>query len=115
MKSLQIFTSMVSYKVHFYLMIAYTFFFTQVEAQVHTHQTFSNPLLAEGPDPWIIAKDGFYYYTNSTGHNITIWKTKHIADLKTAQKKVVYVPPATGPYSKELWAPEIHFLEGKWY
>jgi GH43 family beta-xylosidase len=28
---------------------------------------------------------------------------------------VVFTPPATGPYSKELWAPEIHFLQGKWY
>ncbi len=52
---------------------------------------------------------------NSTGSNLTIWKTKNIADLENAEKKVVWTPPATGPYSKELWAPELHFLDGKWY
>jgi len=78
-------------------------------------KTFTNPLLSSGADPWCIYKDGYYYYTNSTGWNITIWKTNSIAALKTAEKKVAYMPPATGPYSKELWAPEIHFLQGKWY
>lgn len=78
-------------------------------------QSFTNPLLPAGADPWCIYKDGFYYYTNTTGRNITLWKTKNIADLKTAEKKVVFTPPATGEYSKQLWAPEIHFLRGKWY
>ena len=27
----------------------------------------------------------------------------------------MWTPPAKGPYSKEIWAPEIHFLQGKWY
>jgi GH43 family beta-xylosidase len=78
-------------------------------------KTFKNPLLPSGADPWCIYKDGFYYYTNTTGENITVWKTKSIADLATAEKKIVFQPPATGPYSKEIWAPEIHFLQGKWY
>ena len=78
-------------------------------------QTFTNPLLPSGADPWCIYKDGYYYYTNTTGRNITIWKTKNIADLADAEKKVVWTPPATGPYSKEIWAPEIHYLQGKWY
>ncbi|MEO7767251.1 MAG: glycoside hydrolase family 43 protein [Ferruginibacter sp.] len=77
--------------------------------------TFTNPLLPSGADPWCIFKDGYYYYTNTTGRNITLWKTKNIAELKTAEKKIVFNPPLSGPYSKELWAPEIHFLQGKWY
>jgi GH43 family beta-xylosidase len=77
--------------------------------------TFTNPLLPSGADPWCIYKNGFYYYTNTTGVNITVWKTKSIADLKTAEKKVVFNPPPTGPYSKEIWAPEIHYLRGNWY
>jgi GH43 family beta-xylosidase len=77
--------------------------------------TFTNPLLTTGPDPWVIYKDGFYYYMNTTGMNLTIWKTRSIADLKTAEKKIVWRPPASGPYSHEIWAPELHFLNGKWY
>jgi GH43 family beta-xylosidase len=78
-------------------------------------QTFSNPLLPAGADPWCVYHNGFYYYTHTTGRNITVWKTKSISELRSAEKKVVFTPPETGPYSKELWAPEIHFLEDKWY
>src|SRR3984885_980989 len=77
--------------------------------------TFKNPLLPSGADPWVISRDGFYYYMNSTGRNLTIWKTRDITDLAHAEKKAVWTPPATGPYSKEIWAPELHFLNGKWY
>ncbi len=78
-------------------------------------KTFTNPLLPAGADPWCIYKDGYYYYTHTTGRNITLWKTKSIAALPAAEKKVVFTPPAKGPYSKEIWAPEIHFLKDKWY
>ena len=77
--------------------------------------TFHNPLLPTGPDPWVEYHDGFYYYMNTTGTNLTLWKTREMADLKSAPKKVVWTPPTSGPYSHEIWAPEIHFLEGKWY
>lgn len=83
--------------------------------QAQPGATFTNPLLPSGADPWCIYKDGYYYYTHTTGRNITLWKTKTISGLPTAEKKVVFRPPATGPYSKELWAPEIHFLQDKWY
>jgi GH43 family beta-xylosidase len=77
--------------------------------------TFTNPLLPSGADPWSIYKDGYYYYTNTTGRNITLWKTKSLSQLKNAPQKVVWTPPATGPNSKDIWAPELHFLGGKWY
>ena len=59
--------------------------------------TFSNPLLPAGADPWCIYRDGFYYYTHTTGRNITLWKTKTIAGLKTAEKKIIFTPPVKGP------------------
>jgi GH43 family beta-xylosidase len=74
-----------------------------------------NPLLPSGPDPWVIYKDGYYYYMNTMSTNLTIWKTPTLANLRGAEKKVVWIPPASGPYSHELWAPELHFLQGKWY
>ncbi|MGB7171485.1 MAG: glycoside hydrolase family 43 protein [Acidobacteriaceae bacterium] len=84
-------------------------------AHAQTPATFHNPLLPIGPDPWVILHDGFYYYMNSTQTNLTIWKTRDIADLAHAQKRVVWTPPATGPYSREVWAPELHRLDAKWY
>jgi len=77
--------------------------------------TFTNPLLSAGPDPWMTTKDGLYYYMNTTGTNLTIWKTANPLDLNRAEKKVVWTPPATGPYSHEIWAPELHAIDGKWY
>ncbi len=79
----------------------------------YSQQTFTNPLLPSGADPWCIYKNGYYYYTNTTGRDIAIWKTKDIATLSTSEKKVVWTPPAKGAYSKEIWAPEVHYLKGK--
>jgi len=77
--------------------------------------SFTNPLLPSGPDPWVTFKNGFYYYTASSGRNLTLTRARSLADLKTAEKKVVWTPPAEGAYSKQLWAPELHHLRGKWY
>jgi GH43 family beta-xylosidase len=78
-------------------------------------KTFTNPLLPSGADPWCIYKDGYYYYTNSMGDKLVIWKTKSMADLKTAEKKTIWTPPEKTSWSKELWAPELHFIDHKWY
>lgn len=78
-------------------------------------ETFTNPLLPSGADPWSIYKNGRYYYTHTIGDRLVIWKTKSIARLKTAKKKTVFRPPAGTPYSKGLWAPEIHYINHHWY
>jgi GH43 family beta-xylosidase len=77
--------------------------------------TFTNPLLPSGADPWSIYKDGFYYYTNTLGNRLAIWKTKDLSALKTAESKVIWTPPAGTLYSKEIWAPELHHIDNKWY
>jgi GH43 family beta-xylosidase len=74
-----------------------------------------NPLLPSGADPWVTSHAGFYYYMHTTGNSLTIWKTRSLADLAQAEKKVVWRPPSSGPYSHGIWAPELHFLRGKWY
>jgi GH43 family beta-xylosidase len=77
--------------------------------------TFTNPVLPSGPDPWVTYHDGFYYYTNSTGNRLEIWKTKTMPGLATAPHKTIWKPPVNTRYSKNIWAPELHFLQGKWY
>jgi GH43 family beta-xylosidase len=83
--------------------------------QVNLASSFDNPVLPSGPDPWVLTHDGFYYYTNTSGANLTIWKTRDISRLQSAYRKVVWTPPPGKPYSSDLWAPELHFLSGKWY
>ncbi|MFC0182060.1 Beta-xylosidase, GH43 family [Pseudarcicella hirudinis] len=83
--------------------------------QSNGQSTFTNPLLPSGADPWSIYKDGYYYYTNTMQDKLVIWKTGNLADLATAESKTIWTPSAGTMHSKELWAPELHFLQGKWY
>ncbi|MEO5681644.1 MAG: glycoside hydrolase family 43 protein [Chitinophagaceae bacterium] len=83
--------------------------------QAQPADTFTNPLLASGPDPYSFYKDGYYYYTHTLGNRVGLWKSKSLATLATAEYKTIYTPPAGTAYSKDVWAPEILFLQGKWY
>ncbi len=80
-----------------------------------TQETFTNPLLPSGADPYSFYKDGYYYYTHTTGNRLVLYKTKNLAELKTAEQKTIFLPPPGTSYSRELWAPEILFINGKWY
>lgn len=78
-------------------------------------QTFKNPILPSGADPYSYYRNGFYYYTNTAGNKIELWKSKTLAGLKDSPHKTIWKAPKSGPYSKSIWAPEIMFLKGKWY
>jgi GH43 family beta-xylosidase len=78
-------------------------------------QTFSNPILDYGPDPYSTYYDGYYYYTHTMQNHLVLLKTKNLADLKNAEKKVIWTAPSNTDYSAEIWAPEFHFINGKWY
>lgn len=106
---------MIQLRYHIMIKTRSILFFLLVSLPGFSQLTFTNPLLPSGADPWSIYKDGYYYYTNTLGNRIDIWKTKNLADLKTAERKTIWTPPPGTPYSKEIWAPEIHFIEGKWY
>ena len=77
--------------------------------------SFVNPLLSSGPDPWVIKRNDQYYYTHTLGNRIGIWKTTKMSALKSATQTIVWTAPATGPNSKNIWAPELHFIDNKWY
>lgn len=76
---------------------------------------FTNPLFPSGADPWIIRNDGSYYYAYSSGGGLALRKGRNLDDLKNSVGKTVWIPPAGTAWSKELWAPELHYLAGKWY
>src|SRR3984885_5890591 len=77
--------------------------------------TFTNPLLENGPDPWVVWWKGFYYYSNTSGKNLTLRKTADLADLRNAEEKDVWVPEPGNAWSNDLWAPELHRWGDKWY
>ncbi|KAA8481844.1 GH43 family beta-xylosidase [Arcticibacter tournemirensis] len=77
---------------------------------------FQNPLInASRPDPYVAQKDGYYYFMYTRGSSLGIRKTTSMSLLATAQEVVVWTPPAGTDHSSNIWAPELHFLSGKWY
>jgi GH43 family beta-xylosidase len=71
--------------------------------------------LTSGPDPWIVQKNNFYYYTHTLGNRISVWKTKEVSGLNSAPVTTIWTVPANGPNSKNLWAPELHYVNNNWY
>jgi GH43 family beta-xylosidase len=50
-------------------------------------ETFTNPILPSGADPWVTWKDGYYYYTNTVGNRIILYKTEKLHELKKTHLK----------------------------
>lgn len=74
---------------------------------------FVNPV-AEGADPWVTRHDGRYVWCFSEGNRgISVWLSDRLTSIGT--RHVVWKAPESGPFSKEVWAPEMHRLDGKWY
>ncbi|MFE8986868.1 family 43 glycosylhydrolase [Streptomyces collinus] len=78
--------------------------------------SFSNPVKSvKGADPWISYHDGNYYLvTTSWTDVITIRKSTTLAGLSTAPGVQVWKGDATSRCCN-IWAPELHFLNGRWY
>ncbi|MFZ0280776.1 MAG: glycoside hydrolase family 43 protein [Bacteroidales bacterium] len=102
----------IAFLISLYSIFGGSIFCQQAENKIGV---FTNPVLSSGADPWIIQKNGIYYYVNSSGRGLILRKSGNIADLKTSQQKIVWSPPEGTSYSKELWAPELHLIQGKWY
>src|SRR5688572_1412962 len=76
-----------------------------------------NQLLpAPAADPWMVHHEGNYYFCESRKHtSIHVRKARSILDIGQDDGVKVWTPPKRGPYSKNVWAPELHWLDGKWY
>ena len=77
--------------------------------------TFTNPLLNSAPDPWVYKKDSTYYYTHTLGNRIQLWKTSKMSKLNQAVPVTVFTAPASGNNARDIWAPELFYLDNKWY
>ena len=80
-----------------------------------TTTTFKNPLLPVGPDPWVVYQDGFYYVMHTTGGDVRIYKTKKMSLLGSSRYSGVWSPPSSEPATRDIWAPELHRVNNRWY
>jgi GH43 family beta-xylosidase len=81
-------------------------------------QPYPNPFIKQRADPFICHhQDGFYYFTASVPEydRIEIRRAKTLANLRNATPFIAWKKHAQGKMSALVWAPELHFLKGKWY
>lgn len=80
--------------------------------------TLNNPILLQRADPWVYKHtDGYYYFTASVPEFdlIELRRAETIQGLGEAEPVVAWRKYETGPMSANIWAPELHYIDGKWY
>lgn len=79
---------------------------------------YNEAWIAQRADPFVYRyEDGNYYFTASVPSydKIILRCSDKLSTLRTTKEKVIWHCHESGPMSAHIWAPEIHFLFGKWY
>lgn len=79
---------------------------------------WTNPIVKKRADPHVfLHSDGYYYLAATVPEydRIEIRRAKSLGGLTEAEPKVIWKKHDTGPMGAHIWAPEIHFIDGKWY
>ncbi|WP_392344582.1 family 43 glycosylhydrolase [Pseudoalteromonas prydzensis] len=78
-----------------------------------------NPIVLQRADPWLVRDDktGCYTFigTSPKFDEIELRQACRLNDLKLAEPKVIWQKNAKGPMSTNIWAPELHKVDGSWY
>ncbi len=77
----------------------------------------TNPVVPQRADPWCYKHNGCYYFTGSVPayDRIELRKASSLQGLAFAEPVTVWRKHDSGPMSYHIWAPEIHFIQGRWY
>lgn len=76
------------------------------------------PIILQRADPWVYKHtDGYYYFSASVPEydRIEIRRSKSINGLAEAPAITIWRKHDEGMLSANIWAPEIHYIDGKWY
>ena len=79
---------------------------------------FNEPWILQRADPYIYRHtDGTYYFTASIPDydGIVLRRSDTLAGLKDAPETMIWKKHEKGIMSIHIWAPELHYLDGKWY
>ncbi len=79
---------------------------------------YNKPWILQRADPYVYRHtDGRYYFTASVPEydKIILRCADSLAGLKDAEEVEIWHCHESGPMSKHIWAPELHYLDGKWY
>ena len=89
-----------------------------LQEQPAIQQEYRNPVVLQRADPWVYKhSDGYYYFTASVPEfdRIELRRSLTIQGLAEAETVICWRKYDIGPMSKNIWAPEIHYIDDKWY
>ncbi|RKN84542.1 family 43 glycosylhydrolase [Paenibacillus ginsengarvi] len=86
-----------------------------VTSPAQAADTFTNPIKTGAADPFVTWHDGWYYMLYTQVDRIDIWKSQDLTQIASGTSTRAFTPPASGWGSKNIWAPELHRINGKWY
>jgi len=81
-------------------------------------EEFINPIVKQAADPFIYKhSDGYYYFTDSVPEydRIEIRRAESLQELGSAKPSVAWRKHPEGEMSCYIWAPELHYINKKWY
>lgn len=64
-------------------------------AQSNSSNTYTNPIVPTGADPWMTRYGGYYYLIYTTTENITLWRSQELTDWSNAEMKAAFLPPVS--------------------
>lgn len=85
---------------------------------------YPDPFITERADPYVLKHGDKYYFTASypafgsveKGYDrIILRESNTLLGLAEAQEKTLWHAHKDGIMARHIWAPEIHFISGKWY
>ena len=103
------------WKLVSFLLISLQSFNLLAQDVTHTH---GEPLIKNRADPWVYrAAADSYYFTASVPEfdRIELRHSSSIKGLAQAAPKVIWRKKDKGPMSANIWAPELHRIDGSWY
>ncbi|MCD8039063.1 MAG: glycoside hydrolase family 43 protein [Lachnospiraceae bacterium] len=80
--------------------------------------TYNEPWILQRADPYVYRHtDGSYYFTASVPEydRIVLRRARSLGELSEAPEQTIWTKHESGPMSEHIWAPELHYLYGKWY
>ncbi len=79
---------------------------------------YTNSIAAQRADPHIFKHtDGFYYFTATVPayDRIVLRRATTLQGLASAAETTIWTRHTTGEMANHIWAPEIHYINNKWY
>ena len=83
-----------------------------------TETSGNQPWILQRADPYVYRHtDGTYYFTASVPayDRIILRRSRTLVGLADAEEVTIWKKHESGHMGNHIWAPELHFLEGKWY